>query len=48
MSHLIARVSDKEQRQALPAQKQELLDYARKKGWIERVDNMYRVFDEPA
>lgn len=45
---LIARVSDVEQRKALPAQKKRLLEYADKKAWKENVDFKYIEFDETA
>lgn len=48
MIFLIARVSDVEQRKALPAQKQKLLDYAAGKGWAEGKDYTYLEFDETA
>jgi site-specific DNA recombinase len=41
---LVARVSDVEQRKALPAQKQKLLDYAKK----EKLSYIYHEFDESA
>lgn len=48
MNRLIARVSDPEQRKALPAQKQKLYDYAKKQGWKENADFIYEEFDETA
>ena len=48
MNFLIARVSDPEQRKALPAQKQKLIDYAAKQGWAENKDFIYEEFDETA
>ncbi len=48
MNYLVARVSDVEQRKALPAQKKKLLDYAELKGWVEGKDFVYTEFDETA
>lgn len=48
MNYLIARVSDPEQRRALPAQKQKLLDYADLKGWLKDIDFILEEFDETA
>ena len=45
---LVARVSDVEQRKALPAQKKRLLEYAERKKWIENVNFRYVEFDETA
>lgn len=45
---LVARVSDVEQREALPAQKKRLTEYAEKKGWREHKDYKYIEFDETA
>lgn len=45
---LVARVSDVEQRKALPAQKKRLYEYARRKGWKENIDFVYIEFDETA
>jgi len=45
---LVARVSDVEQRKALPAQQKRLLDYAKKKRWQEKKDFIYIEFDETA
>ena len=48
MNRLVARVSDIEQRKALPAQKQKLYDYASHCGWTEGEDFVYEEFDETA
>src|SRR3990167_8851780 len=48
MNYLIARVSDPTQKQALPAQRQKLFDYAKKQGWEEKADFIYEEFDETA
>jgi site-specific DNA recombinase len=48
MNYLIARVSDVEQKKALPAQRQKLLDYAEKLGWEDKKDYSYEEFDESA
>lgn len=45
---LVARVSDVEQRKALPAQRKRLFEYANKKHWKENVDFRYVEFDETA
>lgn len=45
---LVARVSDVEQRKALPAQKKKLFAYADQKSWKEDVDFKYIEFDETA
>ncbi len=45
---LVARVSDVEQRKALPAQKKRLYEYAAKKGWAENEVFTYIEFDETA
>jgi len=45
---LVARVSDVEQRKALPAQKKRLYDYAKRCRWTERQDFRYVEFDETA
>lgn len=45
---LIARVSDVEQRKALPAQEKRLREYAKKKYWEENKDFKYVEFDETA
>lgn len=45
---LVARVSDVEQRKALPAQKKRLYEYAKRCRWIERHDFRYVEFDETA
>ena len=45
---LVARVSDVEQRKALPAQQKRLFDYAKKQDWKENVDFRYIEFDETA
>lgn len=45
---LIARVSDVEQRKALPAQRKRLYEYAMKNQWIEERDFEYIEFDETA
>lgn len=48
MNYLIARVSDPEQKKALPAQKKKLFDYADKMKWVEGQDFEYIEFDETA
>lgn len=48
MNYAIARVSDPDQRKALPAQKQKLFDYAQRNGWVENKDFIYIEFDETA
>lgn len=48
MHYLIARVSDPEQRKALPAQTKRLKDYAAKLSWAENKDYKYIEFDETA
>src|SRR6266850_3721473 len=48
MNYLIARVSDPEQRKALPAQKQKLYDYANRMKWVEDEDFIYIEYDETA
>lgn len=45
---LVARVSDKEQRKALPAQQKRLTEYAKRKHWQENKDYKYIEFDETA
>lgn len=45
---LVARVSDVQQRKALPAQKRRLYKYAESKLWKENVDFEYIEFDETA
>ncbi len=45
---LVARVSDVEQRKALPAQEKRLYEYAERKKWIESKDFKYIEFDETA
>lgn len=45
---LVARVSDIEQRKALPAQQKRLFEYAKKKRWEEHTDFIYVEFDETA
>ena len=45
---LVARVSDVEQRKALPAQQKRLLEYAERKHWKENRDFIYIEFDETA
>ena len=45
---LVARVSDVEQRKALPAQEKRLTEYAEKMKWKENVDFKYIEFDETA
>lgn len=45
---LVGRVSDVEQRKALPAQKKRLLEYAKRKEWKEKLDYTYVEFDETA
>ncbi len=48
MNYLIARVSDPDQKKALPAQKRRLYDYAKSKDWVEDIDFTYIEFDETA
>jgi site-specific DNA recombinase len=48
VNYLIARVSDPDQRKALPAQKKKIFDYAKKEGWLEGKDFTYIEFDETA
>lgn len=48
MNYLIARVSDADQKEALPAQKKRLVDYASKKEWVEDKNYTYIEFDETA
>lgn len=49
MNYLIARVSDPDQKKALPAQKKRLFDYAKSQDWhVEGVDFIYIEFDETA
>ncbi len=48
MNYLIARVSDPDQRKALPAQKKKLFDYADKQRWVETKDYLYIEYDETA
>ena len=48
MNYLVARVSDFEQRKALPAQKKKLYNYADFKYWKEGNDFLYVEFDETA
>src|ERR1700686_3054133 len=48
MNYLIARVSQPEQKKALPAQKKKLYDYAEKKEWVEGKDYVYIEYDETA
>ena len=48
MNYLVARVSDPEQRKALPAQKKKLYDYAEFMKWKEGKDFTYVEFDETA
>ncbi len=48
MNYLIARVSDPDQKKALPAQTKRLKDYAKTKDWLEDVDYDYVEFDETA
>ena len=48
MNYLVARVSDIEQRKALPAQKKRLFEYATKNGWTEGKDFVYIEYDETA
>lgn len=45
---LIARVSDAQQRKALPAQRLRLEEYANRQGWEENKDYKYIEFDESA
>ncbi len=48
MNYLVARVSDKDQRKALPAQRKRLFDYAAYKHWVESKDFIYIEYDETA
>jgi site-specific DNA recombinase len=48
MHYLIARVSDPDQVEALPAQQKRLEDYAYKQDWLEGKDYKYIEFDETA
>lgn len=48
MHYLIARVSDVNQRKALPAQRKKLYEYARKQKWHENKDFKYIEYDETA
>lgn len=48
MNYLIARVSDVSQRKALPGQRQNLFDYAKKLKWVENKDFKYIEYDETA
>ncbi len=48
MNYLVARVSDVNQRKALPAQKKKLLDYGKKVKWVEGKDYKYIEYDETA
>ncbi len=48
MNYLIARVSDENQKKALPAQKKRLLEYADKLRWVKNKDYKYVEFDESA
>jgi site-specific DNA recombinase len=48
MNYLVARVSDPQQREALPAQEKNLRKYASEKNWIEGKDFVYIEFDETA
>ena len=48
MNYLIARVSDPNQIDALPAQKMRLFKYAKERGWLEDKDFIYVEFDETA
>lgn len=48
MNYLIARVSDPDQKKALPAQKKKLFDYADRLEWTENKDFKYVEFDETA
>ena len=48
MNYLIARVSDPDQKEALPAQKKRLDDYAHKQEWVKGKDYIYVEFDETA
>ena len=48
MNYLVARVSDREQRKALPAQKKKLYDYAERLRWKDGEDFKYIEFDETA
>ncbi|MBH2007296.1 recombinase family protein [Candidatus Saccharibacteria bacterium] len=45
---LVARVSDVEQRKALPAQQKRLYEYAAKNNWKQDIDFKYIEFDETA
>lgn len=48
MNYLIARVSDPDQKKALPAQSKKLTDYAERMNWVEGKDFTYIEFDETA
>jgi site-specific DNA recombinase len=48
VNYLIARVSDPDQKKALPAQTKRLKDYAKTKDWVEGADYKYVEFDETA
>ena len=48
MNYLVARVSDKKQRKALPAQRIKLFAYAERLKWIDGKDFKYIEFDETA
>lgn len=48
MNYLIARVSDPDQKKALPAQEKKLFDYAERMNWVEGRDFTYIEFDETA
>ena len=48
MNYLIARVSEPEQRKALPGQRQRLYNYADKMDWAKNKDFTYIEFDETA
>ena len=48
MNYLVARVSDVNQRKALPGQKKKLLDYGKKVKWLEGKDCKYIEYDETA
>lgn len=48
MNYTIARVSDPDQKKALPAQTKRLKQYAKTQDWVENVDYEYVEFDETA
>lgn len=48
MNYLVARVSDVNQIQALPAQYKKLHEYAKKQKWVENKDFVYIEYDETA